>query len=196
MEQLILLILIGVISLVNWLIQRSGEMREKRRREQAMREAEMRGDAPSADPSPAATTQAEDPTESMRRLMEALGLPTESEPPPVHRSDTPPPIPEPPPLVEQARQVEAERTEAAPSPKLSKSPRFHPVPTPDANYFPETTEVFVPKSPKRPVPPIRPYDQTPRVRRPAGRIGRLVRNPQSLRDGIILQAVLGNPKAL
>lgn len=97
MEQLVILLVIGIISLVNWLMQRSAEIREQRKAE-----AERLG-IPEGNPfqfteeKPAAKTAPEkDPAREMRKLMEALGLPLEDEEPPVRREL--PPVPEIPPL--------------------------------------------------------------------------------------------------
>ncbi len=94
MDQLVLLVLIGLISLINWAIKRSAEMREKRRVEKAARQGEPHIYPQSSQPPPPPT---EDPTESMRKLMEALGLPVEAPPPPVLSRQPPiPAIPPPP----------------------------------------------------------------------------------------------------
>lgn len=86
MEQLVILIIIGVISLINWLLQKSAEHKSKRppkasppleshdwgREEQVFTEEPVaQRQAPPADP------QAE-----LRRFFEAMGLPLEEEPAP------------------------------------------------------------------------------------------------------------------
>lgn len=94
MEQLIFLAIIALISFVNWLMQRSAELREKKRLERKRSgdsgESPYRTapaeDAHESRPTPPAA----DPAADMRRLMEALGLPVEAEPPR--------PVPAPPPL--------------------------------------------------------------------------------------------------
>ncbi len=99
MEQLVILLIIGAISLVNWLIRKSAEMREQKkqaRREQGLDPADSdTSEIPAFQEvqKPAAAPETAD--ESMRRLMEALGLPTESEPPALPRPvvEAPPPIP-------------------------------------------------------------------------------------------------------
>ncbi len=95
MEQLVILVIIGLISLVNWLMQRSAEMKEKRRLEKAAQQ----GEPPEPlVPEPSYETQEERPDEAMRKLMEALGLPVEEAPPPLPRPAPPTPA-EPPPIV-------------------------------------------------------------------------------------------------
>jgi hypothetical protein len=85
MEQLVLLVIIGLISLINWLMQRSAQMREKRKLERGDLDGRVE---PAAEiPEPAGSAE-ENPDEGMRRLMEALGIPPAEEPPP-----EPPPLP-------------------------------------------------------------------------------------------------------
>jgi hypothetical protein len=93
MEQLVILIIIGLISLINWIIQKSAEAKEKA---QAKRKADQGG----ASFQPDASLQREeeqttDPGEGMRKLMEALGVPMEEEVRrPAPRASQPPPLPE------------------------------------------------------------------------------------------------------
>lgn len=93
MEQLIILVLIGLISLINWIIQKSAEMREKRKLERMRDHGLEPPEVPTTEPEPA---QGAD--EAMRRLMEALGLPEDAAPPPPRPQPPfiPPPLPEPP----------------------------------------------------------------------------------------------------
>jgi hypothetical protein len=78
MEQVVIIVIIGLISLVNWLMKRSAEIREQRREERArlgipegdpFHPSEPKSDQP-APPPPG-------PNVEMRRLMEALGIPME-----------------------------------------------------------------------------------------------------------------------
>jgi len=99
MEQLVILVIIGLISLVNWLMQRSAELREKRKLERkslGIPEGNpFQGQPPAEEPE----RLDPDPAANMRRLMEALGLPVEIEQPlPTTRrsEDMPPPLPPPP----------------------------------------------------------------------------------------------------
>jgi hypothetical protein len=97
MEQLVLLLVIAAISLVNWLIERSAKLREKRRLE---KEAANRGQPPPVF-APEPPSPREEIEEHMRRMLESLGVPVE-EPRPMPA--TPPPVvvfdepPAPPPL--------------------------------------------------------------------------------------------------
>ena len=72
MEQLVILLLIALISIINWIIQKSKERREKRKLE---KRADATGEPVAKhEPAPDATG-----TETaMRRLREALGLPEEA----------------------------------------------------------------------------------------------------------------------
>jgi len=78
-QQLVILVIIGLISLVNWLMQRSAEIREKRKHErEAQGIPEGNPFQPADEPAPAAPRQ--NPGEGMRKLMEALGVPIEEPP--------------------------------------------------------------------------------------------------------------------
>jgi len=79
MEQLVILVIIGLISLVNWLVQRSSEIREQRKLER-----EQQG-VPEGNPFLSSEEKStgpvrKDPSEEMRRLMEVLGVPVEEPP--------------------------------------------------------------------------------------------------------------------
>ena len=104
MEQLVLLLIIGAISLINWLIDQSGKRREKRRLEkelsgQASEESVYRESSPAP-----AETDTENPRgQEMRRFLESFGipLPEEIEEPVVSQEvvaprKSPPPLLQPP----------------------------------------------------------------------------------------------------
>jgi len=82
MEQLVLLLIIGAISLINWLIEQSGKRREQRRfeAERARREAEA---SPYQEPSPSPASIPEvhksEPQQEMRRFLESFGIPMPEE---------------------------------------------------------------------------------------------------------------------
>ena len=69
MEQLVLLLIIGAISLINWLIEQSGKRREQRRFE--------------AEPAPSPASIPEvyepEPQQEMRRFLESFGIPMPEE---------------------------------------------------------------------------------------------------------------------
>jgi hypothetical protein len=82
MEQLVLLLIIGAISLINWLIEQSGKRREQRRfeAERACREAEA---SPYQEPAPSPASIPEvhksEPQQEMRRFLESFGIPMPEE---------------------------------------------------------------------------------------------------------------------
>ena len=77
MEQLILILLVALISIINWIVQKSKERREQRKLEKrADATGESLKGAPAESPPPETQTET-----AMRRLREALGLPEEAEPP-------------------------------------------------------------------------------------------------------------------
>ena len=83
MEQLVILLLIALISIINWIIQKSKESREKRKLE---KRADATGEPVAKhEPAPDATG-----TETaMRRLREALGLPEDAPPPAIPKRAEP-----------------------------------------------------------------------------------------------------------
>lgn len=94
MEQLVLIVVIALISLVNWVMKRSAEIRETRRQErrhQGIPESDPYRAGREVVASPA-SFPADVPAE-MRKLMEALGLPMEEAalPEPVFEESLPPP---------------------------------------------------------------------------------------------------------
>ncbi len=95
MEQLVILVIIGLISLVNWILQKSAEKREaaKMKREAAggdsirTRRNIYTQPAPAGRRPPAPAPSGRDP---LKDLMEALGLPSDAlPPPPVQREVVP-----------------------------------------------------------------------------------------------------------
>jgi hypothetical protein len=102
MEQVVIIVIIGLISLVNWVVKRSAEIREERKRERerlGIPEGDPFHSAPHQSESPAPLARpAQAPSAEMRRLMETLGLPLEDEEPPplpVVREAPAPPLPQP-----------------------------------------------------------------------------------------------------
>ena len=124
MEQLVLLLVIAAISLVNWLIERSAKLRERRRlqKDSAGRDP----DAPPGGPSPVPEASArEELEEHMRRMMESFGFPAE-QPQPVLEKTAPPvvfeePSAPPPPL--RGPQPAARRPALRKSPPAAPSTR-------------------------------------------------------------------------
>lgn len=169
MEQLVILVIIGLISLVNWLMKRSAEMKEKRRFEKAS----DHGEPPeSLVPEPSFETQEERPDEAMRKLMEALGLPVEEVPPPIPKSAPAPQVEtifeEPPPPVV---------TPSFSHKRLSEQPR----------------EVFVHEVPQ--APHIRRRPAIVEVAEPS-RFRTLISTKEGIRDAFVLAEVLGKPVSM
>jgi len=82
MEQLVLLLIIGAISLINWLIEQSGKRREQRRfeTERARREAEPSSyQEPALLPESIPEVHQSAPQQEMRRFLEAFGIPMPEE---------------------------------------------------------------------------------------------------------------------
>jgi hypothetical protein len=86
MEQLVLILLIAAVSLINWLIEKSGKLREQRRleKERSEREDTPHTPSPSAPP-PLSTTSPLNPQDEMRKLFETFGIPILAEEAPDHR---------------------------------------------------------------------------------------------------------------
>lgn len=179
MEQLILIILIALISFIHWVIQKSGEARERRR---AQRQAQGGGELLQRPEEPPPLEPQEDSAESMRRLMEALGLPLESEPPPVvtrrAAPSGPPPLPQP------------IQREVPPAP-VPSAPAHRPVPAGPAPVM----RTAGPQGHLRP--------DSAGIRQPApalptevARVRRLLATGSGLRDAIVLSEILGPPKSL
>lgn len=94
-QKLVLIVIIGLISLVNWVMKRSAQIREERKRERELLgipEGDPFHSAPHQDESPASQPRPSDGSSpDMRRLMEALGLPSDDEEaPPVDRNPAAP----------------------------------------------------------------------------------------------------------
>ena len=86
MEQLVLLLIIGAISLINWLIEQSGKRREQRRFEQERARRQEADPNPYLESAPSPTPVQElpepAPQQEMRKFLEAFGIPLPEEPPP------------------------------------------------------------------------------------------------------------------
>lgn len=114
MEQLVILIIIGLISLVNWVMQKAAEKREaaevKRTARREVKREARRNVYTQGGPAPAPTVRrAPAERDPFKDLMDALGLPSDQLPPPPvaagevfpeeefasMEEPTPPPVPEP-----------------------------------------------------------------------------------------------------
>jgi len=128
MEQLVLLLIIAGISLINWLVEKSKKIREEKRLEQANSQSAAQTTAHQEETvlSPRSAPD-EDSSEQMRRLLEAMGIPTEfpeqpatPEPEPVRATlPAPPPLPQaptPPPARPSLRKKRAAAASSASQP--------------------------------------------------------------------------------
>jgi hypothetical protein len=118
MEQLVLLVVIGLISLVNWVMQKAAEKREQAKLERGTERETGRNIYTQKPQRPAeARRAAVPPQDPLRELMDALGLPAETVlPPPIAQrsapeaeeefaslEEAPPPVPRPAPVAEKPR---------------------------------------------------------------------------------------------
>jgi hypothetical protein len=192
MEQLVILLLIALISLINWIIQKSKETREKRQLE---KRADTTGETvkhgmPESPPVAEAET-------AMRRLREALGLPEEAEPPVIPRRAQPE-IPPPAPPREPVRlPPRREVVTPPPLPEVAKRPAVVRVPfTPprlEHRKF-ELPHLELRKFglPHRLAKPIAEVE----VPGPPSRVRELLTSQGGLRDAVVVSEVLGPPKSL
>ena len=184
MEQLVIILLIALISIINWIIQKSKERREKRKLE---KRADATGE-PVAKHEP--TADATGTETAMRRLREALGLPEEAPPPAIPQRAEP-------------KKVEPERIEpkrVAPRKRVERpvSPSLVPPPLPQAERRPAVVHV----------PPVRwehrrfeslhkiAKPSLPEVPKQPPRIRELLQSQGGLRDAVVLSEILGPPKSL
>ncbi len=173
MEQLVILLLIALISLINWLVKKSSELRKARKLEKGAGKTEesLRGGASS----PAESQSAK----NLRRFREALGLPEEAAPPvPPKRVEqvVPPPLP----------------------PSLPKAPALerpvtHPIPAVSSRVAPVHEGHRFTEFPHRITKsrsPLRDAELKP------SRISELLSSSGGLRDAMVLSEILGPPKSL
>lgn len=191
MEQLVILIVIGLISLVNWVLQKAAEKRELA---QMKREAERGGRADqhqipgrSALPPPLPRQPPGRPADDpMRELMEALGLPADAAPPPARRA-----------LVRKVQEEEFASME-----EVDVPPPLIEVPPAPRQIEPQWQQ------PARPVRPdeatarlasaFNAYEQAPAAAPTAtgGGVRDLLANRDSQRHAIMLAEILAAPRAL
>jgi hypothetical protein len=178
MEQLVILLLIALISFINWLVKKSAELREAKKRaaeEDKTGTAKVEQKLPSPPPMP---PEAE-PEISMRRLREALGLPKDLEPSPIPKRvaevEKPVPPPLPPPRALPARPV-------IPHVPVTRAP----VEPAHGEYrFIELPRGF-----------MKPAERTIEAAARESRIRELLGSSGGLRDAVVLSEILGPPKSL
>ena len=180
MDQLVLLLIIGAIGLINWVLQKSAEHREKKKAEALHR------DGPGEPVFQAPETSG--PNEQARRFLEALGLPDDALPPlPTAAPSLPPSLPPPPvrgtiPTQPPIRRNFLHKVQPDLERRLFDSESFESPPEPS------------PKS-RRSLPVAAPLTTADA---PAGgsKIRSLLVNSEALRRAMIVREVLGPPRAL
>jgi len=189
MEQLVILLLIALISIINWIIQKSKEAREKRKLE---KRADATGE-PVAKHEPAPDLTGTET--AMRRLREALGLPEDAEPPVIPKRVEPKKV-EPPRRAEPRKVEQQQQVSPPPAPPARTLPP--PLPQPErkpvvvhvspAQLWQEHRRVAIPHRVTKPL-----VDEAPRQ---PPRVRELLSSEGGLRDAVVLSEILGSPKSL
>jgi hypothetical protein len=171
MEQFIFLLVIIVISLIKWLMEKSAEQRAKRQTTERMDRPDRAAPAPPIRAPRPIAQPLPDFDSAARRLREALGLPDESELPPARRPVAPPP-PLPTFKVEEVKVV----------PRIDLEHRIVPPPA----------------AVERAAQSFRQHSKEPiLVSAPArSGIAELLASRDGLRKAILAQEILGTPKGL
>ena len=166
MDQLVILLIFGVIATVNYLLKKRGE-----------NDGAPRSDDPikPATPYRPARPQTEDEEEKLRRFMEALGVP--------------PPPPTPPKIV---RPVQTIQKRVRPAVVRPAKPTALPSPALSALLPSETA---IPSSGPSPVtaPSFKEKATSPET---ASNIRAMLRNRESIRQAVLLKEILGAPRGL
>lgn len=164
MEQLVIILLIALISIINWIVQKSKERREARKLE---KHADSTGESAKVEQ---AEPRASESETAMRRFREALGLPEEAAPPA---------------LPKRVEQPPAQRPSPPPLPRPARKPVVLHVP---AVRHREERRAF--ELPHRIGEPI----VRAAAPKPPSRIRELLGSAGGLRDAIVLSEILGPPK--
>lgn len=180
MDQLVLLVIIGLISLVNWVMQKAAEKREQAQLEREARRETGRNIYTQKPKQEISARRAASPRDPLKELMDALGLPPDAvNPPPLAKRIAPEPEEEfasleelPPPIQRQTR-------------KQAVAPRWQPpsVRRPDEKMA-RLASAFAAKE-----------KSTAEKPRPASARG-LLADRASKRHAVVLAEILGPPRAL
>jgi len=196
MEQLVLLIIVGVVSLIHWFIKRSNEMRERQEINRCL--AEQGGDRPRGkilqdyagheafDTSTQQTEQGagQEIQESMKRLMRAFGMEEDE-----IRNTPETPVSEAPPLPSAAAPVESKQSRAVAKRPTVRQGKLRSFKVPKITAFAHTpAAVAVVPGTTRTAPSVTTATQSPWKQRLA--------QPQSIREAIVFAEILGSPRAL
>jgi len=172
MEQLVILLIIGLISFINWLLQKSAERKAQRKTEERLDHLDRPVEAEPVEAHPSAAE------ERTRKFLEALGLPTDAIEPPVERHPAPPPIPEP--LIRPAPAPDF-------TPKVNRDL--------ERRLAGEAPAIFRP--PSRPAPKRAPTRHAPTPTSTSDQTLReALQTPGGLRNAILAREILGTPKGL
>lgn len=194
MEQLVLLLIIGAISLINWLIQKSAEYRQKRAEERLRAERAAAGHVEHDLPEPEQDDlhQEREAEERTRKFLEALGLPEDAMPPrPAER--TPPPLPQASAPAEVFRAPEPTR----PRPKKNFLHKIRPELERDlAAADVSKSEIVDPFAVDHRFPRKRLAGDPRPVSSGQSLMADLQTRKNGLREAIVLREILGPPKAL
>ena len=191
MEQLVLLVVIGLISLVNWLLQKAAEKREAaksaRVEKREVKRATRRNVYTHPAPAPATSAPRRVATERdpFKDLMDALGLP----------SDEPPPRPvvAEPPVWAEEEFVSLE--EAAPPPPLPKPVAAKPL-SAAASWHPPARGAQPDEKTKQLASAFAAMDGVAPQVWQGGNVRGLLAGSSAQRKAIILAEILGTPRGL
>ena len=171
MEQLVVVIVIGIIGAIKWLMEKSAERRAKQETDARIDQLERENPpvAPRRGPYPIDPFPRPAPDVASRRLREALGLPEASPLPPSHQA---PPLPGPTFRVEEVRVLPSADLER----RVMKPASF--IPNPAAPQFAKKRR------------------QAPAPVQRSSSLDELLRSRDGLRKAILVQEILGTPKGL
>ena len=213
MDQLVLLVVVGVIALVKWFVENAGQNPTDETRPPAPRPQH---------PETGGNSGAESEEERMRRFMEALGLPPTGVPPPVRKTPVVKPLPSPRPHPRQVGRplaggsirpsAPAHRPDIAPPletggplpsiPKVASvgetAPSMEVTSIPQMSFAePEravqSAAAAVASSVKTPARSASQIQQAPSAQ---AALREELRGPDALRRAILLREILGAPKGL
>jgi hypothetical protein len=183
MEQLVLLVVIGLISLINWVMQKAAEKREQAQLERETKRESKRNVYTQPAPSPVnrparrAAGPVQDP---FKDLMDALGLPSDQlPPPPVARREV---------VVEEEEFASAE--DVAPPPVPATVVRRESVrPKPAAPFRPDRKMIELASA-------FAAVEEKPATTYRGSKVRDLLDNRDSQRKAVILAEILGTPRGL
>ena len=191
MEQLVLLVVIGLISLVNWLLQKAAEKREAAKSarvdKREMKRETRRNIYTHPAPTPAASAPRRAPAERdpFKDLMDALGLPSDEAPPR--------PVVAEPVIFEDEEFASAE--EAAPPPSLPKPVAAKPL-SAAASWHPPARRAQPDEKTKQLASAFAAMDDASPQIWQGGNVRSLLSNASAQRKAVILSEILGTPRGL